>query len=256
MSGPVSLPVGYTLVELASVASTNDEAARLASEGAADGTVVRARRQTGGRGRRGRRWTSPEGQRECSVVVRTAVPLARAAVLSLAAAVAVGDTVSEFLPTEARVEHKWPNDVLVDGAKIAGILLEASSSGGGAADWLVVGCGVNVSTYPDIPGLVATSLAAHGGPVPVDAVLATLLERLHSRRTEWETAGAAAVRGAWLDRARGLHEPIRVRLPREEVHGRFESLDDDGALMLRLADGGTRRISAGDVFFDDDSERG
>ena len=256
MSGAVSLPDGYALVALESVASTNQEAARLASGGAPAGTVVWARQQTAGRGRRGRDWTSPEGNLYCSVVMRPNVPLSRAAVLSLVAAVAVGDTVAELLPTDARVEHKWPNDVLVDGAKIAGILLEASSGGAGAAGWLVIGCGINVASCPDLPGVAATSFAAHGREIQVEAVLGMVLERLHSRRAEWETAGDAAIRAAWLSRARGLGDPIVARLPREEVRGHFEGLDEDGALLLRLADGGTRRISAGDVFFDDDFERG
>lgn len=255
MSGAVSLPDGYALVALESVASTNQEAARLASEGAADGTVVWARQQTAGRGRRGRDWRSPEGNLYFSVVMRPGVPLSRAAVMSLVAAVAVGDAVAELLSTDARVEHKWPNDVLVDGAKIAGILLEASTGGSGAAGWLVVGCGINVAFFPDLPGAAATSLAAQGHDISVEAVLGIVLERLHCRRTEWETAGDAAVRAAWLNRARGLGDPIVARLPREEVRGRFEGLAEDGALLLRLADGGVRRISAGDVFFDEDFER-
>ena len=248
MTAP-ALPPGYTLVALDEVPSTNDEAARLAAEGAADGTVVWARRQSAGRGRRGRQWVSPEGNLYCSVVLRPDVPLARAAGLSLVAAVAAGDMVAGFLPGRA-VEHKWPNDILVDGAKIAGILLEASGSPHGKVDWVVVGCGVNLAVHPVAEGLAATDLGRErGAPVTAEEALAALLESLRRWRGRWETAGIRPVRDAWLARARGLGEAIAVRLPQEEISGRFEGLDETGALLLRLADTTVRTISAGDVFF-------
>jgi BirA family biotin operon repressor/biotin-[acetyl-CoA-carboxylase] ligase len=246
------LPDGFTLIELEEAASTNDEAARLASEGGPDGTVVWARRQTAGRGRRGRAWTPVEGNLYFSVLMRPGVPLAEAAALSFVAAVATGDAVAEFLPTPGRVEHKWPNDVLVGGSKIAGILLEASGGARTAADWVVVGCGVNVAGHPDVAGLKATDLSAEsGGEIAAGAVLPVVLNALRRWRQRWETAGIAPVRDAWLARARGLGEDIIVRLPQEELRGRFDGLDDSGALLLRLSDGTCRSISAGDVFFDD-----
>jgi len=253
----VTPPEGYTLVRQDLLPSTNDEAARLAAGGAADGTVVWAGRQSAGRGRRGRDWQSPEGNLYCSVLMRPRVAMARAAGLSLVAAVAVGDAVAGFLPAGARVEHKWPNDVLVGGAKVAGILLEASAGPGGAADWVVIGCGVNVGADPAVSGQAVTTLARAGGaPVPVDRVLVALLESLRRWRERWETHGIGPVRDAWLARARGLGQAITVRLPREELHGRFDGLDESGALLLRLPDSTHRTISAGDVFFDDKAERG
>lgn len=237
------------MILLDSVGSTNDEAGRRAAEGAADGAVVWAKSQSGGRGRRGRSWYSPEGNLYCSVVLRPRLPLARAAELSLVAAVAVGDTVAGLVPAGRTVEHKWPNDVLVGGAKIAGILLEASGSAG-SVDWVVLGCGINVARPPAEEGLVATCLIGERSvPVSVGPVLMALLENLRHWRARWETAGVGPIREAWLARARGLGEEIVVRLPREELHGCFEGLDDAGALRLRLADGALRTISAGDVFF-------
>jgi BirA family biotin operon repressor/biotin-[acetyl-CoA-carboxylase] ligase len=251
MRGDLPLPQGYTLIQRESVASTNDEAARLAAEGAPDGTVVWARCQTAGRGRRGRRWLSPEGNLYCSVLMRPGVPLAQAAALSLVAAVAAGDTVANFLPAGRRVQLKWPNDVLVEGAKIAGLLLEASGGNRGPVDWIVLGCGINVALHPAGEGAPpATDLAAErGGPLSAGPVLVSLLDTLRHWRGRWETAGIAPIREAWLARARGLGETIAVRLPREEIQGLFEGLDDTGALVLRLADGSARTISAGDVFF-------
>lgn len=249
MSAPPPLPPGFSLIALDEVPSTNDEAARLAAEGAADGTVVWARCQSAGRGRRGRQWVSPEGNLYCSIVMRPDVPLARAAGLSLVAAVAAGDMVAGFLPGR-KVEHKWPNDILVGGAKIAGILLESSGGPQGRAGWVVVGCGVNLAVHPAGDGLSATDIGRErGAPVATGEALAALLESLHRWRGRWETAGIPPVRDAWLARARGLGEEIAVRLPREEVRGRFEGLDETGALLLRLADSTLRTISAGDVFF-------
>ena len=243
------LPRGYALVALDEVASTNEEAARLAAEGAPDGTVVWARRQSAGRGRRGRQWVSPEGNLYCSVILRPDAPLASAAGLSLAAAVAAGDMVAGFLPGR-KVEHKWPNDILVDGAKIAGILLEASGGPHRRVEWVVIGCGVNLAVHPSGEGLLATDLGCErGAPVEPGEALSALLESLHRWRGQWETAGIRPVRDAWLARARGLGGEIAVRLPREEIRGRFEGLDETGALLLRLADTTVRTISAGDVFF-------
>lgn len=257
MGGASALPQGYTLIELGTVASTNDEAARLAATGAADGTVVWALRQSAGRGRRGRDWQSPEGNLYCSVVMRPPMPLSAALGLSFVAAVAVGDTVAGFLAAGARTQHKWPNDVLVGGAKIAGILLEASGTPGSPADWVVVGCGVNVGTDPRIVGQPVTTLAAEAGrAVAVRDVLMVLLGNLRLWRARWETQGFAPIREAWLGRAQGLGEDIVVRLPREEFSGRFVGLDDSGALLLRLPDGSRRTISAGEVFFDQMGERG
>jgi BirA family biotin operon repressor/biotin-[acetyl-CoA-carboxylase] ligase len=184
--------------------------------------------------------------------MRPRVPLAQAAALSFVAAVAVGDAVAGYLPDSGRVAHKWPNDVLVGGAKIAGILLEASGGARGTVDRVVLGCGINVAGHPDIAGLAATNLAVESGrEVTAAAVLPVVLNALREWRQRWETAGIAPVRDAWLARARGLGEDIIVRLPQEELRGRFDGLDDSGALLLRLPDGARRSISAGDVFFDD-----
>src|SRR6185436_12611332 len=136
---PPVLPDGWTLVALQSVGSTNDEAARLAAAGAAEGTVVWAREQTAGRGRRGRHWASPVGNLYTSAIVRPDCPAARAAELGFVAALAVADMV----PAGRPVRLKWPNDVLVEGAKVAGILPESSIGADGQAEHVILGIGVN-----------------------------------------------------------------------------------------------------------------
>lgn len=250
MSAPVKISDGFSLIERTSVGSTNDEAVRLAQEGAADGTVVRADRQEAGRGRRGRRWHSPEGNLYCSIVMRPAATPAKAAQLSLVAAVALAEAVCAALPPERDVRQKWPNDVLVDGAKVAGILLESAGSGAKSVDWVVVGCGVNLAEAPDETDYPATSLRAGGASaLEPRAFLSAFLHRLRDWRARWETEGVAAVRDAWLARAHGLGERITVRLPDRELHGVFAGMDDAGGLLLETTDGARRVISAGDVFF-------
>ncbi len=239
----------FSVIEHEILGSTNDEACRLASDGAAEGTVVWAHRQEAGRGRRGRRWQSPGGNLYFSVILRPAAAPAVAAQLSLVAAVALADTLAALLPDRARVEQKWPNDVLVGGRKIAGILLESSGAMAEQVDWVVVGCGLNIAVAPDETTLPATCLVDEGA-VSTDrkTILMALLDSLHRRRGEWDTAGIAPVRTAWLSRARGLGHEITVRLPTHEFKGQFLDMDDSGALIVRLPDGSEKAVTAGDVF--------
>jgi BirA family biotin operon repressor/biotin-[acetyl-CoA-carboxylase] ligase len=243
----LSLPAGCSLIALDRVDSTNDEAKRRAGDGAADGAVVWARSQTAGRGRRGRRWSSPVGNLYVSIVLRTQKPPAEAARLSLVAAVALAEALDGFLPEGVEARCKWPNDVLVRGRKIAGILLE--SSGGAGIDWVVVGCGVNVASYPELAAYPATSLAAAGcRGVTVERVLEAFLDRLMAWRARWSEEGIGPLRDAWIAKAAGLGETITVRLANREISGRFVDLDRDGALLLELPGGARESIAAGEVF--------
>ena len=142
------LPRGYVLKALDEIDSTNEEARRLAAAGAAAGTVVWAKRQTAGRGRRGRSWISEPGNLFTSLILRPHVPPARAAELTFVASLAVAQAVAGFLPGRI-ICTKWPNDVLVDGGKIAGILIESAAGTSGKVDWLVVGIGINVAHHPN-----------------------------------------------------------------------------------------------------------
>jgi len=222
----------------------------LAGAGAPDGTVVWARRQTAGRGRRGRQWDSPAGNLYFSVITRPETDATTGAQLSFVAAVALAESFASFLPHGARIEQKWPNDVLVNGGKISGILLESAGAAGHSVAWIVVGCGVNVAHAPDGSGVEATSLAREGcSTAGVDEVLASALERLWCWRGIWEREGFRPVREAWLARARGLGGVLTARLPGREMQGRFAGMDDAGALLLELPGGDVRRISAGDVYY-------
>lgn len=251
MDEPVSLPAGYRLVEFESLNSTNEQARRLATDGAPDGTVVLAKSQTAGRGRQGRQWQSPEGNMYCSIIIRPEMPAAHAAQFSFVTALALGDGVSDLLPDGIEMRYKWPNDLLLDGRKAAGILLESSGAANGRLDWLVIGAGLNIETFPQISGgYCATSLRAVGARVLAPReILTRFLAGFAHWRAKWHNEGLAAVREAWLAGAAKLGEDITVRLPGGEMSGRFSGLDEGGALLLDMADGTRRTITAGDVFF-------
>ena len=149
MTRTPDLPASYQLVRLDSVDSTNEEARRLAaSEAAVDGTLVWALSQTAGKGRRGRAWESPGGNLYCSILLRPDCAAAKAAQLSFVAAVAVVEAVTDIAGPALEVRCKWPNDVLVGGRKISGILLESEAGAGDEVEWVVVGVGVNVAHHP------------------------------------------------------------------------------------------------------------
>lgn len=246
--GP-QLPPGYRLRRFDEVDNTSDEAKRQAAQGAPHGTIIVAGRQTAGRGRRGRAWESPEGNLYASLLLRPDYEPQQAAQLSFVTALAVAETVRGILPAKKRVELKWPNDVLVKGRKISGILLESSPRGGGL-DWLVIGCGINIASQPKLASGKATSLMAEGAPeLTPDAVLEPFVQALHSGIERWKLNGFAPVREAWLASARGVGRSVEVRLPGETLRGTFAALDENGALRLELAGGGERLVTGGEVYF-------
>jgi BirA family biotin operon repressor/biotin-[acetyl-CoA-carboxylase] ligase len=233
------LPDGWTLVALASVGSTNDEAARLADTGVPEGTVVWSREQTGGRGRRGRHWASPPGNLYTSTILRPACAAPRAAELGFVAALAVADIV----PVGRPVRLKWPNDVLVDGGKIAGILLESAVGQAGQVDHVVAGIGLNVGFAPQLPEMRYPGSALGGS---VEAALERLTAALAARLVQWRRDGFETVRAAWLGKAGPIGAEVDVRLGDELVRGRFAGLDRQGALLLETA-AGPRKIVSGEL---------
>ena len=239
MSRAPVLPDGWTLVALYTVGSTNDEAAQLADSGAPEGTVVWSREQTGGRGRRGRVWASPVGNLYTSTILRPDCLAQRAAELGFAAALAVADIV----PAGREVRVKWPNDVLVDGGKIAGILLESAIGQTGQVQHVVAGIGVNVGFAPQLPEMRYPGSALGGS---VEAALEKLAAALAARLAEWRREGFETVRAAWLAKAGPLGAEVDVKLGDGLVRGRFAGLDREGALLLDTATG-PRKIVSGEL---------
>jgi len=246
-AGP-QLPAAWRIRAFAEIDSTSNEAKRQAAAGAAAGLVVTAGRQTQGRGRRGNAFVSPPGGLYATLLLRPACAADVAARLSFVAALAVADMAHAFAPA-APLALKWPNDVLLAGGKLAGILLESAASGG-RVDWLTVGIGVNLETAPLGDSLPAVGLdRATGTPVAAAAALPALLAAFSAWGGRLASEGFDPVRAAWLERAAGIGGPIRVNLPRGTLSGRFVGLDARGALLLEEAPGCIRPVEAGEVHF-------
>ncbi len=210
----------------------------LARRGSPEGLWLRAERQTAGRGRQGRAWQSEGGNLYASTIVRLRASDPPAATLALVAAVALEEALAAFGVEGLSI--KWPNDLLLGGAKLAGILLER------ADDAVVIGIGVNCAHAPDLSDRPAASL---NGTVDPAVLVETLAEAIARWVERWRGEGLGAVRRRWLDRAHETGSALTVRLPGgDSIDGLFGGLDSDGALMLRLADGSARVIHAGDVF--------
>lgn len=232
------------LIDIRTVAqtgSTNTDLVEIARSGAvAEGFWLRAERQTAGRGRQGRAWVSPPGNFHGSTLVQLRPGDPAAPTLGFVAAVALAEVLSPLIPA---TQLKWPNDLLIHGAKVSGILLER------AEEVVVVGIGVNLAHHPDLPDRRTTSLAGEG--VTLDAAsFAPMLAQAFARWLDrWRTSGFSTIRDQWLAAAHPVGTPLRAALPDGAVvEGSFEDLDGDGALILRLASGARRAIHAGDVF--------
>jgi BirA family biotin operon repressor/biotin-[acetyl-CoA-carboxylase] ligase len=217
--------------------------AALARAGAPEGSWLRADVQQGGRGRHGRPWVSPAGNLYASTLVRPWPGDPPPHTLAMVAAVALDELLQAFVDP-ARLRIKWPNDLLVGGAKISGILLEAVD------DAVVVGIGVNLAHHPDNIDRVATSLAGLGAAVPEPAdFVADLAASFAAWLGRWRGEGLGVVARRWLDRAHAIGTALTVRLPDgESLYGLFDGLAADGALRLRLGDGQIHVMHAGDVF--------
>lgn len=221
-----------------------DRARLLAEGGAADRTVVQADQQTAGRGRQGRYWAAPSGNLYLTAIIREQRRMAECAALSFVSALALFDAVD--LP---QTRLKWPNDVLIDGAKAAGILLE--SGGSPDAPWILIGIGVNVTSHPDNTPYPATHLIRHGYAEKLGTLCRRVLAGLDHWRAIWHGQGASALHHAWCDRT--VHERgqrlIVQHGQKATVEGHYQGLDASGALVIVDGTGQTHHIGAGDVFF-------
>lgn len=238
-------------LDLLSVGSTNAEAMALAREGDPGRLWVTAGEQVSGRGRRGRDWTSPPGNLYASALVIDPGPLALLGSLPLVAAVAVRDAIAACdLPDGVSLKIKWPNDILLNSAKCCGMLLESQKLRDGRIA-AVIGCGINIVSHPD-PGLYrATALNREGVSATPQTLFAHLARTFDSALTLWdEGRGMTAIRSRWLEHAQGIGETITVNLASGGVEGLFEGIDADGVLLLRTGQGTIRRISTGDLFFE------
>ena len=238
----------YRLIVRDSVGSTNEDAMQLAREGDPGRLWVVAREQLQGRGRRGRTWSSPPGNLYASLLLIDAAPSEHLPELGFVASVALLNGLRAILGDDPRLGLKWPNDILFDGAKLSGILLESSSLPSGATA-CVAGFGVNCRSHPPNLPYAATDLAAIGTllDTPEDVFLRLSDAMSHALQVWSRGAGFPDIRARWLADAVGLGSPIRVALGTSSLAGTFETIDARGRLILRDGEA-TRVIEAGDVF--------
>jgi len=243
----VATRAGVRHVAHETTASTNADALALARRGELGPLWVTARMQSAGRGRRGREWISRPGNLFATLLLVDPCPPECAPQLSFVAALAVHDAVIETATALGpHLALKWPNDVLCDGAKLAGILIEGE---GTATVSVAVGIGVNCAQHPEGTEYPSTDLASAGVVVAPETLFRALSRVMLTRLAQWNRGdGFAAIRADWMARAAGLGRPIRVRLGDRAVDGSFEALDPVGRLLLRRADGAVETIAAGDVF--------
>jgi BirA family transcriptional regulator, biotin operon repressor / biotin---[acetyl-CoA-carboxylase] ligase len=257
-----------TILRVVETGSTNADMLALAASGSVcEGDWLIAQRQTAGRGRQGRAWVSPPGNLYASGLVELRAGDPSASTLALVAGVAVcstlvapdlirglafcDDGLSEEKPRpgsrpgrrDEGLTLKWPNDILVGSAKLAGILLERQG------DSVVIGVGINLAHHPDVPDRPTMSLAALGVTMSADTAISTLAPAFACWLGTWRTQGLPPIRSAWLDRAHPIDTPLAAALPDgTRIEGSFDGLTPDCALQLRLPDGTIRVIHAGDVF--------
>lgn len=247
-TAPPALPGGYRLVALNQVDSTNAYAARLAEHGETGPLWIWAAEQTAGRGRRGRQWISEPGNLYATLLLSVPVDAATAAQLSFVAALAVHDMVAALTGNAHDLCLKWPNDVLLDGAKVSGILSEVLNAPPGGAMIVAIGCGVNLVHAPKDTRYGAVSLAGKGHDVQPANALSVLAEGLDHWLGIWaDGSGFDRIRQAWLDRTYRIGQPLTLDAGGTRITGAFNGLTSNGAIMLKLPNGTIKSFVAGEV---------
>jgi len=260
---PSAALAGYRLEAHDSVGSTNSLALEAARAGDAGNLWIVSRKQESGRGRRGRAWQTPEGNLAATLLARSDFDLKLAATLGFVAGLSLADALAAVMPAktrlsiaadggcgkDARFTLKWPNDVLAEGQKLAGILLESSLLEGGRFA-VAIGIGVNVVAYPDDLPYPATSLAAMGADCDAETLFLALSDAWMSYVGLWDNGrGLDRIRRLWLTQAAGLGGEVAVRVGGRVVRGIFETIDEECRFVIRDASGATIPIAAGDVHF-------
>ncbi|WP_093181452.1 biotin--[acetyl-CoA-carboxylase] ligase [Pseudovibrio sp. Tun.PSC04-5.I4] len=247
--GPVRSAPGFCFEHFGSIGSTNSYGLQKGRDGHPGNLWVRSDVQLSGRGRRGREWTSEAGNLFASLLLRLNMQDEKIVQLPFVAALALGEAIERATGTHGLVQLKWPNDVLIDGQKISGILLESESGPKGEL-CLVCGFGVNVSHHPELGDYAVTDLRSMGYMCEPQQVFEALAQSFARWLDAWKAAsGFGEIRSAWLRRAVGRGKPIRVRLSNEEFSGVFKDIDQMGRLIVKMDHGGERLVTAGDVFF-------
>ncbi len=242
------MPMNWKIHHVKSVDSTQHLLREKAVSGADEGTVVYADKQTGGRGRQGRQWDSPTGNLYCSLLLKPECSLQEAGLYAFIVAVALANTIEDIIDTDGiQPKLKWPNDVLIEKRKCAGILLETETNSKNIVTHLFIGFGVNILPQEEGDRI---GLSDYAEGVLRETVLNNFLKNLEYFINIYRKNGFLEIASAWRSYAFGLGERGRARTVSGEYHGVFKDLDDDGALLLLLDNGDIKRITAGDVYFE------
>ncbi|PWS35272.1 biotin--[acetyl-CoA-carboxylase] ligase [Falsiroseomonas bella] len=239
------MPPGWRLRIEAELPSTSDLLRRLAAAGEPEGLAVLARRQTAGRGRDGRSWQSPEGNLYISLLLRPDAPAAAAPRFALLGGVALAEALSGFMADRAAIRLKWPNDLLLGGAKLAGMLCEGAAHDG-RIEWIVLGLGANLAVAPQLPDRPTTCLGQHAPAPDPEAAAVALIRAVDTWQRRISAEGIRPLLDAWQQRGPQPGARLTLRTGAGETTGLYRGLDADGALLLET-DGRTRRFATGEL---------
>ena len=237
----------WRVEHFAALPSTSDLVRTRARAGAAEGLVVVAERQTAGRGRHGRSWTSPEGNLYLTLLLRPGSAAKDAGALALVAGLALAEACIDLGASRHLLRLKWPNDLVLGSAKVGGVLLEAETDHLQRVGWVSVGIGVNVAQAPAVPGRESAALVEVVPDATPAALLERLLERLSYHYQDWRRSGLKSIRDAWCDHQLAPGTPIVVRPGNQSIAGTYVGIDVEGALLLEAAQ--LQRITTGEVLF-------
>ncbi|MCF6321714.1 MAG: biotin--[acetyl-CoA-carboxylase] ligase [Rhizobiaceae bacterium] len=249
------LPCGFRLLELKQVESTNLTALEYARKGDRGDLWVVAESQLNGKGSRGRSWTSVPGNLYASLLLRQTIPADKVSTLTFVVSLAMFHVLKNIAP-DAEIDLKWPNDVLLNGKKVSGILLE-NHKPGGQEQAIIIGIGVNCQSSPHKTTYPATCLIDEGISQKPKEFLDLLIVEINKWIQIWNKGeNFVEIRQAWLERANGLGREILVKSPTMELRGIFENLDENGFLILKMPNGQHHKISTADIFFSNHNKKG
>lgn len=232
---------------LGTAPSTQDLVRDLAETGEPEGLAIQSLQQTKGRGRHGNDWVSPMGNLYVSKLLRPSCKADKAGQMAFVAALGLSDAIDEVIEEGHVKTLKWPNDVLIDGKKVSGILLESKLDKHGRVDYLIIGTGVNIFAPPE--GAIGLD-SIKKERLAVNTFRDIYLEKLRARYISWQDKGFAEIRDAWLKQAHGVGKDMTIRLPEIVYRGVFEGIDESGTLIATV-DGEKRTFTAGEVHFGD-----
>lgn len=247
MLGALGVPSLYELETVDSVPCLIEHARALAMKGAEEGTLVLAGEQTRAKSRRGQPWEAPQGNLYCALVTRPEYPLSNATQLAYVAALSLGKALAELLePTTLR--YRWPDNILLNDAKAALVLLDAQSAAGGRCEWLNIVVAVNVGCHPGLSLSPASSVHASGSPnVSVTQILEGYTRHFLSNINRWAEFGFEPVRKAWIQRADLVDEEVVLSVGDADIEGRFKGVGAHGDLLFECANT-ERRVSVGEFY--------